>query len=213
MQIRTLIFDLDGTIQDPSIGIANSANFALRHFDYETVDMQRITPCIGPPLEEVFLSLVGELPEDRLMQLIGKYRERYAETGYAECSLYDGVRDTIRDLSSSGHDLKICTSKRLDFAVRILELHGLASAFSDVSGGDVGVRKSDQLARMIEGGLDPRHSVMIGDRAVDIHAARANAMASVGVLWGFGALPEIESARPDYIVSEPRELVSLFCDV
>ena len=71
MQTRTLIFDLDGTIQDPSIGIANSANFALRHFDYETVDMQRITPCIGPPLEEVFLSLVGELPITPMLLIPG----------------------------------------------------------------------------------------------------------------------------------------------
>ncbi len=213
MQSRTLIFDLDGTIQDPSVGIANSINFALRHFEHEAVGMERITPCIGPPLEEVFLSLVGELPGDKIMQLIKKYRERYSETGYAECRLYDDIRDTIHELSRSGHDLKVCTSKRLDFAVRILELHGLTSSFSDVSGGDVGVRKADQLGRIIEGGLDPRHAVMIGDRAVDIHAARANAMASVGVLWGFGSLPEIESARPDYVVSEPRELVSLFCDV
>jgi phosphoglycolate phosphatase len=195
MQSRTLIFDLDGTIQDPSVGIANSTNFALRYFDYEAVGMQRITQCIGPPLEEVFLSLVGELPQDRLMQLVDKYRERYSETGYAECRLYGDVRETIEDLSRAGHDLRVCTSKRLDFAVRILELHGLTSSFSDVSGGDVGVRKADQLAKMIERGLDLRHAVMIGDRAVDIYAARANAMASVGVLWGFGGLPILRRLR------------------
>jgi phosphoglycolate phosphatase len=57
---------------------------------------------------------------------------------------------------------------------------------------------------MIDGG-----ATMIGDRAVDILAAKANGLRSVGVLWGHGGLAELRAADPDLLLESPAELPKL----
>lgn len=104
----------------------------------------------------------------------------------------------------------ICTSKRADFATRILEMFGLAKHFAFVDGGDVGIQKRQQIESMIANGLLAVSSIMIGDRAVDVFAAKSNDVASVGVLWGFGELPELEEAAPDHLLETPADLIDLF---
>ncbi len=49
---------------------------------------------------------------------------------------------------------------------------------------------------------------MIGDRAVDIMAAKANRLISAGVLWGHGSLRELQEAAPDFLLSSPRQLLA-----
>ena len=53
---------------------------------------------------------------------------------------------------------------------------------------------------------------MIGDRHVDIEAAKINSMRSVGVLYGFGSKQEIEDAHPEWIAIEPKGLLKIFMD-
>jgi phosphoglycolate phosphatase len=91
----TLIFDLDGTISDPFVGISRSVNYALTSLGYHEVDPETIRPMIGPPLTEIFESLLGRLPATRMGELIDKYRQRYAKTGYAENRIYDDIPRVI----------------------------------------------------------------------------------------------------------------------
>lgn len=210
MRYDTLIFDLDGTISDPLRGIAGSANFALESLGYPAVQESNVRHLIGPPLQLLLRELAGDVPDETIRELIDKYRERYAATGYAENELYEGIPEVISELSDRGYSLGVCTSKRRDFALRILEMFGLSGYFEFIDGGDIGVNKHEQLAELVGKGLEPATAVMIGDRAVDIVAARKNEIASVGVLWGFGEPQEISAARPDFVVETPAELASLF---
>lgn len=211
MQYETLIFDLDGTISDPFVGISRSINHALESLSYGAVDPERIRPMIGPPLTEIFEHFLGPLAENNMQELVDKYRERYASVGYAENRIYDDIPDIISQLSASGYRMGICTSKRADYAARIVEMFGLSSRFSFVDGGDVGVEKRQQIQSMVANGLSAGSAIMIGDRAVDILAGKSNGVASVGVLWGFGERPELEEAAPDYLLESPGELLNLFC--
>ena len=212
MRYKTLIFDLDGTISDPSQGIARSANFALDSLGYQPVEESRVRPLIGPPLQYLLKELAGNDCDENMHELIAKYRERYASAGYAENELYSGIPDSIAELSAQGARLGVCTSKRTDFAESILKMFGLRKYFAFVDGGDIGIEKEEQLAALVEKGLEPRTTVMIGDRAVDIQAAKNNKIDSVGVLWGFGESSEIAEAQPDHAVDSPAELVRLLAD-
>ena len=117
-----IIFDLDGTISDPSEGIARCVNHALERYGYEPVDPGRVAPLIGPPLTEIFEELLGTVDDDRMLGLVAAYRERYAETGYRENVLYDGIRETVVALAASGYRMGICTSKRADYAAKIVDM-------------------------------------------------------------------------------------------
>ena len=206
---QTLIFDLDGTISDPLLGIANCTNHAFAALGHPTFDIEDIRPWVGPPFEIMFRGLLGDLTDAQVADIVTHYRERYGAVGYAENTLYDGMPEVLSALADRGFRLGVCTSKKVDFAEKILLHFGLRSHFGFVDGGDVGVKKADQLARLVAGGLDPESSIMIGDRAVDIEAAKASGMASMGVLWGFGDRAEIEAAAPDLAVESPSAMVQM----
>lgn len=210
MPIDTLIFDLDGTISDPSDGIARSVNHALSLLDYEPLAEECIHGMIGPPLTEIFEHFLGPLEEDRLLALVEAYRDRYARTGYRENELYEGMPEVIAALSARGFRLGICTSKRADYAARIVEMFGLRDHFEFVDGGDIHVKKYTQLERLLGNGVARERTVMIGDRAVDIEAARRNGMSSVGVTWGFAHDQELERAAPMRLARLPAELLEMF---
>lgn len=201
----TLVFDLDGTLSDPLEGIVRSYNYALTAHGFEKRSDAELAHLVGPPLDEGFLAL--GVPRDRIVAVVATYRERYGELGYAENRLYDGMHDVLSRLASAGNRMGVCTSKRSDFATRILAMFGLRELFSFVSGGDIGVTKAQQLQTLVDVGTIDLSAIMIGDRAVDVHAAKANRLASCGVLWGFGSREELAESQPEYLVARPVELL------
>ena len=209
VECSTLVFDLDGTLSDPSVGICRCFNFALEAHGFDELPLDIIASEIGQPLDETFYKLAPQASESDVRSLIAKYRERYAEVGYSENSVYPGIQEVISRLSSAGLRLGVCTSKRQHFARKILTLFNLLPFFEFVDGGDVGIKKSEQLFGLIEAGHIDHDAIMIGDRSVDILSARSNGLRSVGVLWGFGSTFELAEARPDYTVGKVSELVQL----
>lgn len=206
MKFQTIIFDLDGTISDPFVGISRSINFALETLGFRPVEPERIRSLIGLPLVDMFEHLLGDLPAAQLQGLVDRYRERYADIGYSENVLYADMPHTIARLSEHGHRLGICTSKRSDYAKRIVDMFGLSSFFSFVDGG-AGIEKRLQLEALVAGGLATGSAVMIGDRAIDVQAGKTNDMAAAGVLWGFGQRAELEDASPDYLFEAPGDIL------
>lgn len=204
--VSTLIFDLDGTISDPSLGIARSLNYALTTCGFAAVPTERVLPHIGPPLESIFRSFCPEVDEGMIAGLIAHYRDRYLDVGYTENTLYPGVIDEVRRLSERGVRLGVCTAKRQDIAQKIVDWFGLRDCFAFVSGGEVGVKKSQQLAALLAADKIDGAAVMMGDREVDILAAQANGLRSVGVLWGFGSGDELAAVGPDVLLQEVREI-------
>jgi phosphoglycolate phosphatase len=207
--IAYFILDLDGTISDPFVGIARCMNYALEHFGYPSIPEDSISQFIGPPLDYAFRSIIGNSSADRIAELVVKYRERYAEVGYSENVLYPGIPEALGVLSAADIPLGICTSKRADFAENILVMFGLRHYFKFLSGGDIGVHKKQQLAALLREGTISCTSFMIGDRAVDIEAAKENGLGSVGVLWGHGTEEELRGADPDYVLHHPHQLAEL----
>jgi phosphoglycolate phosphatase len=204
-----LVFDLDGTISDPAVGIGRSINYALTHFRYPNIADDQVTTYIGPPLDEIFTAITATSAADDIAGLVEKYRERYAVIGYSENVIYPGITEAITELSRRHTMMGVCTSKRADYAAKILQLFNIDHHFCFVDGGDVGVRKQQQLASLLSNGIISSESSMIGDRAVDVYAARANGLRSVAVLWGHGSLSELEAAQPDVILESPQELIQL----
>lgn len=205
----SLVFDLDGTISDPVVGIGRSINYALEAFGYSAIPEDDMSRFVGPPLEDTFTQRAPGVSHEAVVGMIAKYRERYGEVGFRENVLYPGVPEALARLSSTGATMGVCTTKKAEFAERILTMFGLRGHFSFVSGGDIGVRKPHQLRHLLDTGAVAHDAVMIGDRATDISAARATGLGAVAVLWGHGSREELIDARPDRVLGEPSELSTL----
>jgi phosphoglycolate phosphatase len=202
-----IVFDLDGTLSDPLEGIGRSINHALARHGYAERPLEALAACIGPPLDETFPLLTGSRDPAHVRELVASYRERYADVGYAENIVYDGIPTMLDTLRDHGAVLGVCTSKLPIFAERILVHFGLRDRFAFVSGGDIGVHKWQQLAALRTQGRVDDDAVMVGDRAIDIDAAHRNGLHACGVCWGFGSLQELRSAGPRYLCYRPADIV------
>lgn len=204
-----LVFDLDGTLSDPAVGIYRSINYALEHFGHSTIAEDDVAKYIGPPIDLSFRTIIGDSSPAHIATLVSKYRERYAEIGYSENVLYPGVPEALNTLALAGIPMGLCTAKRADFAERILKLFGLQHHFRFLSGGDIGIHKKQQLRALLDERMMASTSIMIGDRAFDIDAAKFNGLGSVGVLWGYGCFEELTMAGPNILLASPHHLEEL----
>lgn len=205
-----LVFDLDGTLTDPAEGTTKCLNYALAEHGLALRSPAELQRYIGPPLDDTFRALLQLAKAAPVDDLVATYRVRYARVGYSENVLYEGIAEVLSELRASGLTLGVCTSKRVDFAEQILVLFSLRQYFEFVNGGDIGISKDQQLAQLLEQGQVDRDSTMIGDRCFDVAAAKSNGLRSVGVLYGYGTVKELEAAAPDWLISTPQEIATKF---
>lgn len=214
MSFHTILFDLDGTLTDPGIGITNSVMYALRHFGIEVPEREKLYPFIGPPLDESFMRYFG-MSEDQARKAVEVYREYFSTKGLLENRVYDGIQTLLSDLKQSGKRLMVATSKPEVFSLRILEHFGLAQYFDVISGALLhppkGYGKADVIAEALNraGIVDRNGIVMVGDRLHDVEGAHKVGIPAIGVLYGYGNRQEHESCGADYIAETVSQLYQL----
>lgn len=208
---KYVLFDLDGTLTNPEVGITTSVMYALEKFNIKVEDRKALHPFIGPPLKYSFKEFYG-LSEEESELAVKYYRERFSAKGLYENEVYDGVEKILQQLKESGKVIILATSKPEVFAVKILEHFKLDSYFDFVAGATMdGSRgeKADVIryALQISGITDTSQAIMIGDRNYDILGARENGMDSIGVLFGFGDYEELTKAGANYIVERVEDIM------
>ena len=209
-----ILFDLDGTLTDPGMGITNSVAHALSHFGITVTDRTQLYRFIGPPLMDSFMEYYG-FTEEQATEAVRVYREYFADRGWAENTVYGGVEEMLCELVAAGKTLLVATSKPQIFAERILAHFGLDKYFTHVCGVALqaprGYGKADVIREALDraGVTDLTTAVMVGDRHHDIDGAKAVGLDSIGVLYGYGDRAEHEAAGADAIVESVDALKDL----
>ena len=213
---NTVFFDFDGTLTDPGEGITNSAAYALRKFGLDVRERAELYPFIGPPLDYSFRTFFG-LSEDDSILAVKYYREYYAAHGIFENTLFDGVAELLATLKKRGKKVVLATSKPEHYARLILEHFGIDKYFDAICGGSMDEKrnkKDEVIAYALgESKTDAADAVMVGDRYFDIDGAKANGLASVGVLFGYGDRAELEGAGADTIAADVKELEKILLEI
>jgi phosphoglycolate phosphatase len=207
-----LLFDLDGTLTDPKAGIVGSLRFALDQLAVPCPTDDLLASYIGPPLRGTFATLLSTNESDRIEEAMRLYRQRFSDTGLYENRVYDGVPEMLERAGAAATAVYVATSKPAIYAERIVRHFGLAHYFRKVYGPELDGRyedKAELLAHILtRERMNPKAAVMIGDRAADVRAAKANGVKSIGVLWGYGSERELIDAEADVLCATPRELVA-----
>ncbi|HHY64201.1 MAG TPA: HAD family hydrolase [Clostridiaceae bacterium] len=207
---ENILFDLDGTLTDPGIGITNSVIYALKKYNIEVNDRSELYKFIGPPLLDSFMRFYGFTAEEA-RRAIDYYREYFSVRGLLENAVYDDIPDLLKDLKDNGKTLIVATSKPQVFAEQILEHFKIDKYFSFISGSTLDETRT-QKAEVIEYALESMNisdlskTVIIGDREHDVLGAKKVGIKSIGVLYGYGSRDELEKAGADYIVGSVREI-------
>jgi len=211
---KYLLWDLDGTIVNTFEGITKSFAYALSSFGVNVSDLNDLKCVIGPPLFDAFVDFFGFSEEDAHAG-VAKYRERYNKTYVEESSLYEGIKETIQNLSALGYKHILATAKPQHFADGLLSHYGLTDEFH-LSVGATLDKTRDNKIKVLEhilatlGETDMSKLVMIGDREYDLLGAAHFGIDGVGVLYGFGSHEELSSSPHIYLAKDAKDLYNYF---
>lgn len=209
-KIKYILFDLDGTITDPYEGISKSIIYAVQSMGITVDDPESLKRFIGPPLFRQFKDFFG-FDNERAENAVKKFRMRYSEKGWKECTLTEGTEKLLSSLKEKGYILAVATSKPEVFAVKILDYFDLSGYFDFIGGAQLESSGRNEKADIIAYVLDSLNItdksavIMVGDRFHDIEGARANGIKSLAVLCGYGSLEELKGHRADFIAENMEE--------
>lgn len=193
-----IMFDLDGTLTDPALGITRAAAHALRHFSIEVKELSELNWLIGPPLLRSFEEGFG-LSSEQAKEALERYREYFSVRGLFENEIYPGIPALLKELKAQGRRVIMATSKPEEYAARIAEHFGILRYFDFIGGNTLHEdrpTKAEVIAYVMENtpGLRPENAVMVGDRSYDIAGAAAHGIGCIGVLYGYGDESELRGA-------------------
>lgn len=211
--ISTLFFDLDGTLTDPREGITRCIQYGAEQVGRPCPPQGELLKYIGPPLRWTFPDLFGNEDPELTDAAIRHYRQRYADVGLFENDVYEGIPELLSQLRDDGFKLYVVTSKPTIYAERIVRHFDLDKNFAGVFGPELDGRfddKGELIAHLLERlSIEPTATVMIGDRASDIEAGKANGTHTLGVTYGFGSVEELTAVGPDQICQNPAEIYNV----
>ncbi len=211
-ELPVALFDLDGTLTDPRVGIVSCIEAGLAAVGESAKGHGDLSRFIGPPLQESFSGM--GLDAAQVDTAIAAYRERFATHGMFENEVYPGIVDMLQRFRDAGWVLGVATSKPELFAVRILMHFKLADFFAAVAGATMdGARrtKADVVAHALTLVNRPPggNVVMVGDRSHDIVGARTHQLRTIGVTWGYGQLDELMAADAWQLANSPGDVADL----
>lgn len=131
-----ILFDLDGTLTDPKIGITTCVQYALHKMGIEEPDPDKLEPFIGPPLTDSFRDFY-DMDEEKAGQAVTYYRERFSTVGLLENEVYPGIPEMLAELKRAGKRLAIASSKPTVFVKKILEHFEICQYFDVIVGSEL----------------------------------------------------------------------------
>jgi phosphoglycolate phosphatase len=210
---HAVLLDLDGTLADSRPGIVACFRHMLAELGHDPAMIGDLTWAVGPPMAVSIGTMLGKYGDDRVDLGLTTYRYRYSSVSIYDCTVFPGIKQMLAALKDAGHSLCVATSKRRDFAERVVDYldlrQYLPKIYGAIPGGGLDT-KQDLLAEILRvEGFHAATTTMVGDRLHDIHAAQANNLRSIGVLWGYGGQAELQQAGADFLAAAPAEVVTL----
>ena len=209
--IRTVLFDLDGTLIDSVRLILDSYHHTLAAHGLPPRTDEEWLAGVGTPLVAQFDAWRND--PDTLQALIATYREYNLKHHDRMVTVYPGVVDVVRALKEEGVATGLVTSKNRAGALRGLTLVRLEALMDvlvcadEVENPKPHPEPVEKALRLL--GADPRTAVYVGDSIHDMRSGRAAGVRTVAVLWGPFGRTHLEGAQPDHWVERPEELLEL----
>jgi len=213
-RVRTLVFDLDGTLVETAPDLTAALNTVLALEGLPRADPIRARNAIGHGARAMIKRALEDISEPaddaRLDRLLAEFLDYYVAHIADESHPYPGLIDALDRLENDGWQFAVCTNKRAPLANALLDALDLSRRFRAIAGPDTfGMAKPDpaHLLRTIRAASgDASAAIMVGDSRTDVDTARAAATPVIGVDFGYTDTPMAEIG-PDALISHYDEIV------
>ncbi len=206
VSVKTLVFDLDGTLVDSFDDIVLSFQYAFRTLGLPLPASGAVRAQIGTPLE----SMVACFSHTHIAALTAVYCAHYPQHCGDHATVNPGVRETLEALRWRGYKLGVATTKRTAIAQKLLEAVGLTDAVDFVQGTDGFAHKpAPNVIYRLLARAGSEGSWMIGDTTSDVLAGRAAGLKTYAVTWGSHDAETLQSAAPTVIAPDLAVLLEL----
>ena len=218
--INTFLFDLAGTLVDSVPDLAKALNLMLSDYNLPTYEEAKIRHwvCNGARVL-VERGLSGNIKinhafsQEEVDIALDKFLICYRTLETKSTVLYDGVAATLKTLKAHGFTLALVTNKPSEFIEPILTSFSLLPLFSITIGGDTLLEKKPSALPLMHAceklGVLPSECVMGGDSKIDILAAKAANIKSIGLTYGYNYGESIATYQPDWVFDSFRDILSL----
>jgi phosphoglycolate phosphatase len=216
--IKLAVFDLDGTLVDSRVDLANSVNAMLQRYGKPELPCDVIASYIGDGAPMLVRRALGDpddekFVEEALLYFLGWYKEHKLDNTY----VYEGVKPALEAIARSANGtprkMAVLTNKPVRPSQAIVDALGLAAFFAQVYGGNsFHTKKPDPHGALVlldENGVRADEAVMIGDSDNDVLTARNSGMYSIGLTYGL-APDSLKAVPPDVLVDTPAEMAEVF---
>lgn len=211
--MKTAVFDLDGTIADTIYDLGDAVNHGLEKLGCAAHDYESYKKMVGNGVKKLCERALPEDKKDKAVELHKLFKEYYNEHFLDKTKLYDGMKETMERLQSSGVILAVATNKPEDVAREIVwELLPDIDFVKVLGGVDYRPTKPDSaiLIEIFSVLPDEENEVyMIGDSNVDVRTAKNAGIPCIGCAWGFRGRAELEAEGADFIAEKPEDIADI----
>jgi len=214
-RVKSIIFDLDGTLLNTLDDIGHAMNCVLMKRGYPThaLDMYRFF--IGDGLEKLIERTLPEhvVTRQEVLAALDDFRFEYAKNCDQTTRPYPGISELLHYLTANGVQLAVLSNKAQVFTERLVDNLLASWDFYPVLGSnDRFPKKPDPSAALYilkEQGLDAGECLFMGDSGVDMKTAAAAGIFSVGAGWGFRPMDELLNSGCRFLAEHPMDVLSL----
>lgn len=217
MAIKVVGFDLDGTLVDSALGLANTVDSMCERLGLPKPGKALVTTWIGNGIEVLLdrALLWANAPKD------AEYRQKamiilsecYQDELLSGSPLFPDVKETLVQLHSEGHQLVLITNKPSKFVPDLMDYLGISHLFAMMLGANDSIKIKPHPTPIFkvlgELGVMQSEFVFVGDSRNDILAAKNAGVTSIALTYGYNYGEPIANESPDYIIHDFAELLPL----
>lgn len=213
MAIKTVIFDLDGTLLYSLEDLKDSVNFVMKKHGFREYTIDEVREAIG---NGVRLLMERILPKDidknLFEECLSEFKENYSKNMYNKTKPYDGVLDMLKALREEGYKIAVLSNK-FDSAVKELSKKYFGELVDLAVGQKEGVKEKpsplgiQEIAKELD--TDVETCIMVGDSEVDIQTANNAGIDCISVTWGYKNIDFLYDNGATKLVYAPEDILEL----
>lgn len=214
MELKSVIFDMDGTLLDTLDIISRTNNEILHLHGFPTHTVDEYKGFVGDGMRMLMRrALPKGTGEDVVTALLPEVLDLYHEKGVGTIPPFPGIREMLSGLVKREIKISILTNKEHKYALLNAETILGEFTFDAILGERTGIPLKpapDGIFEIAEITKIPlSQTVYAGDMKADILTAKNAGITSVGCLWGFGRKEDLAAFGADFLITRPSELLDL----